>query len=76
MSLYRYLRPMTQRALLLINRHARRGEERLVAAAQHLRTAGIDFLEVPITSPQHISETIRHHRQAVDRVIIGGGMAL
>ncbi len=64
---------MPQPALLLINRYARRGEERLAAAVQHLQAAGIEFLDVPIASPQEISETIRHYRQAVDRVIIGGG---
>ena len=64
---------MTQRALLLINPHARRGEARLAAAIQHLKTAGIELLEVPIASPQEISATICHYRQAVSQVIIGGG---
>lgn len=64
---------MTQRALLLVNRHARRGEKLLAAAIEQLQTTGIDFLEVPIASPPQISETIRHHRHEVDRVIIGGG---
>jgi diacylglycerol kinase (ATP) len=64
---------MTQRALLLINRHARRGQLQVATAIQHLQTAGIEFLEVPIASAEQISATIRHYHQDVNQVIIGGG---
>lgn len=64
---------MNQRALLLVNRHARRGQTDLSQAIAHLQELGLELAEEPIQDPQSISETIRRYEKRVDLVIIGGG---
>jgi YegS/Rv2252/BmrU family lipid kinase len=64
---------MNQRALLLVNRHARRGEADLSRAIDRLRELDFELVEAPIESSGQISEVIRQHKDAVDLVIIGGG---
>jgi diacylglycerol kinase family enzyme len=64
---------MNQRALLLVNRHARRGEADLSRAIDRLRELDFELVEVPIESSGQISEVIRQHKDAVDLVIVGGG---
>ena len=64
---------MNQRALLLVNRHARRGQTDLSRAIDRLRELDFELLEVPLESSEQISKVIRQHKDAVDLVIIGGG---
>jgi YegS/Rv2252/BmrU family lipid kinase len=64
---------MNQRALLLVNRHARRGQTDLSRAIDRLRELDFELVEVPIESSGQISEVIRQHKDAVDLVIVGGG---
>ncbi len=64
---------MSHRALLLVNRHARKGHEQLEAAVHQLETLGFELLEAPIDRPDRLSQTIRDYRDRVDLVIIGGG---
>jgi diacylglycerol kinase (ATP) len=64
---------MAQPALLLVNRHARRGEQGWATAVQQLQALGVELLEVPIADSHQISDLIREYRHRVDRVIIGGG---
>lgn len=61
------------RALLLVNRNARRGRADLSAALDRLRGSGFEFLVEQVHAPGHLAQAIRHHRDRVDAVIIGGG---
>lgn len=62
-----------QRALLLVNRHARHGQQRIAAAIEQLQQLDLELLEKPIEHPRQLPELIRYHRHQVDLVIIGGG---
>ena len=64
---------MSHRALLLVNRHARKGHEQLGAAIHQLEMLGFELIEASIDRPDRLPETIREHRDRVDLVIIGGG---
>ena len=64
---------MKQRALFLVNRHARRGAQNIEFAAQKLRRSGFELVEVPTDDPLQLSELIRAHERTVDLVIVGGG---
>lgn len=64
---------MAQRALLLVNRHARHGQEHLAAAINQLKASGFELLEEPMENPRHLPEVIRRHQHQVDLVIVGGG---
>ena len=64
---------MNQRALLLVNRQARRGQEALAQAIEHLQARGLDLLEESSAKPEELSDLIRSYRDRVDLVIVGGG---
>lgn len=64
---------MTQRALLLVNRHSRRGEETLTHAISQLQALGFELFEESTEKPQQLSDIIRRYRERVDLVIVGGG---
>lgn len=64
---------MTRRALLLINRRARQGKEKLSQAVQQLRDLGLELTEESPEKPQNLAELIRDYQDRVDLVIIGGG---
>ncbi len=64
---------MAKRALLLINRHSRRGQEFSAQATQLLQETGIQLIEVPNAAPQAWTEVIRTWADRVDLVIVGGG---
>ncbi|HEY9634920.1 MAG TPA: lipid kinase [Coleofasciculaceae cyanobacterium] len=64
---------MTQRALLLVNRHSRRGHKTLSQVVSQLEALGFELFEESTQKPQHLSDTIRSYRDRVDLVIIGGG---
>ncbi len=64
---------MSQRALLLVNRHARQGQNSLSAAIEQLKKLGIDLQEESMDNPQQLPELIRRYQNRVDLVIIGGG---
>ena len=64
---------MTQRALFLVNRHARKGQQQLDAAINQLKSLGFELQEAPIDHPDQLPDVIREHRERVDLVIIGGG---
>jgi len=65
--------PMSSRALLLVNRHARQGQKNLSEAIDYLKTLGFNLIEEPIEDPKHLSEVILRYQHQVDLVIIGGG---
>lgn len=64
---------MTKRALLLINRHARRGQDSLTQVTQRLQTLGFELIEASTEHPQVLPETIRRYQEQVELVIVGGG---
>jgi diacylglycerol kinase (ATP) len=65
--------PMSSRALVLVNRHARQGQKNLSEAIDYLETLGFNLIEEPIEDPKHLSEVILRYQHQVDLVIIGGG---
>lgn len=64
---------MSHRALLLVNRHARKGQLQLDAAIRQLKSLGFELVEAPIGHPDRLSKIIEEHRDSVDLVIVGGG---
>jgi diacylglycerol kinase (ATP) len=64
---------MPGRALLLVNRAARRGAETLDEAVACLRELGLELVEESSAAPQRLAGVIARFRGEVDRVVIGGG---
>jgi diacylglycerol kinase (ATP) len=64
---------MTSTALLLINHHARKGQQQSEAAVQQLHSFGIKLIEESMPPPEQLSALIRRYKDQVDCVIIGGG---
>lgn len=64
---------MSQRALLLVNRHARHGQNRITEAIEQLKKLGFDLQEESMDNAQQLPELIRRYQNRVDLVIIGGG---
>ncbi|OUL20897.1 lipid kinase [Nostoc sp. 106C] len=64
---------MSPRALLLVNHHARQGKKRLTEAIECLKKSGFDLIEESTEHPNRLTEIIRHYRDQVDLVIVGGG---
>ena len=64
---------MSQRALLLVNPNARRGQDARRQAVEQLQQLGFELVEEKSENPKQFSELIRKHCQQVDLVIIGGG---
>ncbi len=62
-----------RQALLLVNRHARRGQQQLEAAIAQLQSLGLVLIEEPTDHPDHLPDVIRQYRDRVDLVIVGGG---
>lgn len=60
------------RALLLINRHARQGQNLAQASAQ-LQTLGLELIPEIIEDMRFLPETIQRYHKQVDLVIVGGG---
>lgn len=61
------------RALLLINRKARRGKDDFSRALDRLREAAFDLVEEHVEAPSQLAQVIRQSRDRVDAVILGGG---
>lgn len=64
---------MPQRALMIVNRKSRNGVADLNAAIERLTQRRIAIVEHLLEKPDQIPELIRHHRNTVDCVIVGGG---
>lgn len=65
--------PVSSRALLLINRHARQGQQGLLEAIDCLKELGFDLIEESTEHPKHLYEVILRYQHEVDLVIVGGG---
>ncbi|BAP18118.1 MAG: lipid kinase [cyanobacterium endosymbiont of Epithemia adnata isolate EadnSB Bon19] len=64
---------MTKRALLLINRHARKGRNSFAHAVDVLNDLGFELITVPVKRPEYMPQVVRRHRDSIDLVIVGGG---
>lgn len=64
---------MSQRALLLVNRHARQGQTQLSAAIEQLQALGLELIEESTENPEQLPDVIRRYQDRVDLVIVGGG---
>ncbi len=64
---------MSQRALLLVNPHARRGQEARLQAIKELQKFGLELIEESAEKPQRLPDLIRQYSPQVDCVIIGSG---
>lgn len=64
---------MSARALLLVNRQARRGEDDLLQAIKCLQELDFELFEESTKHPEHLAEVIQRYRDRVDMVIVGGG---
>jgi len=62
-----------QRALILINRHARQGKTALSEAIALLQSLDLELIEESTSHPHQLSNLIRSYQDKVDLVIIGGG---
>jgi diacylglycerol kinase (ATP) len=62
-----------RRALLLLNRHARRGSGSIADVLDLLKTGGLEVVEPPAIKRGALSEAILAHAPEVDLVIAGGG---
>lgn len=64
---------MSRRALLLVNRHSRHGQQAVSDAIEQLKHLGLELMEESTDEPMHLPDVIRRYRQQVDMVIVGGG---
>ncbi|MFB2981070.1 lipid kinase [Microseira sp. BLCC-F43] len=64
---------MKQRALLLVNPHARRGKEAQMQSVEQLQALEFELLQASAENPQYLPQIIRQYRQQVDLVIISSG---
>ncbi|MFM2062046.1 MAG: hypothetical protein RLZZ507_1716 [Cyanobacteriota bacterium] len=64
---------MNPRALLLVNRHARQGQQRLLEAIHCLETLGFYLIQESTENPKHLGDVIRRYQKEIDLVIVGGG---
>lgn len=64
---------MSRRALLLVNRHSRHGQQAVSDAIEQLKKLGLELMEESTDDPMHLPDLIRRYRQQVDMVIVGGG---
>ncbi|HAX79980.1 MAG TPA: lipid kinase [Cyanobacteria bacterium UBA11372] len=64
---------MKQRALLLVNPHARKGREAQMQAVGQLQALGFESIQESAENPQYLPEIIRQYRHMVDLVIISSG---
>jgi diacylglycerol kinase (ATP) len=64
---------MTKRALLLINRHARKGKENFAQTIDLLNHWDFEIISTPFKNIQDIPSLIKKYRNNIDLVIVGGG---
>ena len=64
---------MRKRALLIINRHARKGKNGFAQAVDCLDDLGFELITVPAKLSQSLTEYIQFYANSVDMVIVGGG---
>ncbi|MBD2448194.1 lipid kinase [Nostoc sp. FACHB-152] len=65
--------PVNTKALLLVNHHARQGQQRLIEAIHYLEQLGFHLIEESTEHPKQLSEIIMRYQHEVALVIVGGG---
>jgi YegS/Rv2252/BmrU family lipid kinase len=60
-------------ALVLINRKSRQGDADLRPALALLHRAGLELIEVIADDHRHLRQAVAEHRDAVGRILVGGG---
>ncbi len=63
---------MPKKALLLVNRHARKGQS-FGEAVEKLNELDFELIVVPIKSSEQLPNLVHQYRESVDLVIVGGG---
>ncbi|MEM8777827.1 MAG: lipid kinase [Cyanobacteria bacterium P01_G01_bin.49] len=64
---------MTKRALLIVNRHSRKGQNSFAQAVDILNDLGFELIIVPIQTAEQLPQLVHQHGSRVDLVIVGGG---
>ncbi|MFM7712084.1 MAG: diacylglycerol kinase family protein, partial [Microcystis sp.] len=64
---------MTKRALLLINRHSRKGKENFAQTVDLLNDWDFEIISVPLKKVEDIPFLLEKYRSSIDLVIVGGG---
>lgn len=64
---------MTKRALLLINRHSRKGKENFAQTVELLNHWDFEIISVPLKKVEDIPFLMEKYRSNIDLVIVGGG---
>lgn len=64
---------MTKRALLLINRQARKGKDSFAQAVDILDDLGFELITIPAQNTTNLKKFIKDHYKSIDMVIVGGG---
>lgn len=64
---------MGKRALLLINRHSRKGEKSLPLAVEYFYAHDMELIIKPVKHPDELGMVIREYQHQIDFVIVGGG---
>jgi YegS/Rv2252/BmrU family lipid kinase len=64
---------MTKRALLLINRHSRKGKENFAQTVDHLNDWDFEIISAPFKKVEDIPFLIEKYRSNIDLIIVGGG---
>lgn len=64
---------MGKRALLLINRHSRKGEKSLPLAVEYFYAHDMELIIKPVKHPDELGMVVREYQNQIDFVIVGGG---
>ncbi len=64
---------MTKRALLLINRHSRKGQQNFAKVIDALNELEFELTSVPVKRSESLNQVVRQYAPQVDVVIVGGG---
>jgi YegS/Rv2252/BmrU family lipid kinase len=64
---------MSKRALLIINRHARKGKQYFAQVVDVLHDLEFECTTIPLKSTEQLIQDIQRYGKQVDLVIIGGG---
>lgn len=64
---------MSKRALLIINRHARKGKQYFAQVVDILHDLEFECITIPLKSTEQLTQDIQRYGKQVDLVIIGGG---
>lgn len=64
---------MGKRALLLINRHSRKGEKSLPSAVEFFYAHDMELIIKPVKHADELGAVVREHQNHLDLVIVGGG---